>query len=69
MVEIRKPPNFKVIDEICVGPLALHRRSRLERQDSANCNATSAAAIRNGSFTSLMGHMWTAPWQAFLFRR
>jgi hypothetical protein len=55
MVEIRKPPNFKVIDEICVGPLALHRRSRLERQDSANCNATSAAAIRNGSFTSLMG--------------
>jgi hypothetical protein len=36
MVEIHKPPNFKVIDEICVGPLALHRRSRVERQDSAN---------------------------------
>jgi hypothetical protein len=49
MVEIRKPPNFKVIDEIWVGPLALHRRCRLERQDSANCNATSAAPIRNGS--------------------
>jgi hypothetical protein len=52
IVEMHKPPNFKVIDEICVGPLALHRRCRLERQDSANCNATSAAAIRNGSFTS-----------------
>jgi hypothetical protein len=52
IVEMHKPPNFRVIDEICVGPLALHRRCRLERQDSANCNATSAAAIRNGSFTS-----------------
>jgi hypothetical protein len=53
IVEMHKPPNFKVIDEICVGPLALHRRCRLERQDSANCNATFAAAIRNGSFTSI----------------
>jgi hypothetical protein len=36
MVEMHKPPNFKVIDEICVGPLAFHRRCRLQRQDSAN---------------------------------
>src|SRR5580698_2334486 len=35
MVEMHKPPNFKVIDNICVGPLALHRRCRHERQDSA----------------------------------
>jgi hypothetical protein len=41
MVEMHKPPNFKVIDEICVGPLAFHRRCRLQRQDSANCNPTS----------------------------
>jgi hypothetical protein len=34
MVEMHKPPNVKVIDEICVGPLAFHRRCRLQRQDS-----------------------------------
>ena len=27
MVEIHKPPNFKVIDEICVGPSALSPRT------------------------------------------
>ena len=55
MVEIRKPPNFKVIDEICVGPLALHRRSRLERQDSANCNATATFWPRSGQNTTNLG--------------
>jgi hypothetical protein len=52
MVEIHKPPNVKVIDEIWVGPRAFYRRCRLERQDSPNCSATSAAALRNVRFPS-----------------
>ena len=49
MVEIHKPPNFKVIDEICAGSSS----GPSPRTAGFCCNATSAVAIRNGVFSSI----------------